>query len=393
MRALACVYFSPVVLVILQIALSAVLGSYVFYRLYDKVNKKWIVWLSFLGYITSVPIGLYNVTLWKDIFFSQIIVFWAILLFFYIKDKKEIASPYILSLLGVLLFLTSSIRHNGVILLVFVPLFFYLGKVIKIKKVFILLGVASVLYILSLTLVPRYLGVNMKTSVGELSKIQIISSVLSSNHVVYNETKHPPLSTIDRFIPREEIKTRYICQTVDSILASKKIDSGVFDQRGFRGDFNQIFFYLSLNNFPQVVGDRACIASNAFLGSDGSKYYNALDYSSPYPEYPNNLGLKLNTEFSQLHNLLLRTVNFTAKFPFNLFFRALFIPLVVYVIALFYYKKDKALFFYSLMVMCQVPFLLLFLPASDFRYFYFLHFGFFFIIPMFFIESKKRKAE
>jgi len=435
-RALTFLYFSPVTVAIFQIFVSAVLGSYVFYRLYEittspchlehsgaesrdpslnseivkpqsKIRdsstrhsvvlvgmtnwRKWIVWLAFLGYITSVTVGIYNITLWKDIIFSQMVVFWGIFLYFLVTEKKELKKPALLIFLGFLLFFTAAVRHNGVVLLLLAPLIFYFAKVVKLKSALIWSSVAVGLYLCSLTAVPRYLGVDMQQPLSDLSKLQLVSAILSSNQPSYDENKHPPLTRLDSLISPEDLRKNYICETIDPLLASKSLNKAAFKDASFKKDFDLIANHLILRNFPQVVGDRACILSSTLLSSSNTKYGNALEDTSPIHDFPDNLGLSQAVKVPVLHSIYLSFLGFSSIFPLNLVLRPLLIPLILFCIGLLFYRKNKPLFFYCLMILCLVPFLLPLLPASDFRYFYFLHFGFFFLIPMFFITNEQRK--
>ncbi len=79
--------------------------------------------------LASVPIGLYNVTLWKDVPFALLVVFWGIVLvYFYDRTRAGASGPRgglnigtaVLLLLSFTALLT--IRYNGLVYLLIVPL-------------------------------------------------------------------------------------------------------------------------------------------------------------------------------------------------------------------------------------------------------------------------------
>jgi len=386
-RIMALFSLSPAPVAILQILISSILGSYIFLKLYQKIEKKWIVWLAFIGYITSVTIGLYNITLWTDIIFAQLIAYWGILLYSGIIDGKKIAHPVYLVFLGMLLFFTSTIRHNGIIFLLLIPFFFYMAKVMKLKTVAIFSLIAISFYLVSRTVVPHYFHIKMTHPLIEISQIQLIGAVLSSNNIIYDETSNPPLNLIDKALSRPELTKGYKCRSIDPLVSKMNLE--ILEDPLYKREFNKIFFPLIIHNFPQVLEDRVCMVSSAFLKPTGTPYQNDLEFENSEPEFPYNLGLKQGNRFPILRGIYLKVIHFQELFIMN----PLLIPLLLFLFGLTFYKKNKPLFFYSLVIIIQVPFLILLLPSDSFRYFYFLHFGFFFLIPMFFIKPGSAKTK
>ena len=120
-------YNSPASIGFFQLIVSSFLGSYIFYFLFNESRKKWTVIFSFFLFIFSVPIGLYNITIWKDIIFAHLVVMWGFIFFFLIKNKINNLSNSYLIILSLLLFFTSTVRHNGIIFLFLIPILFSLN--------------------------------------------------------------------------------------------------------------------------------------------------------------------------------------------------------------------------------------------------------------------------
>lgn len=122
---------------VFQIVATALLGSYIFYTLHRNGLPLILIMPFYLWFITSVPIGLYNITLWKDIPFAILVVFWA---FYFVRLRlyqiNGLSEPrvslffLILLLLGVSLF-----RYNGMIYLILIPLGLIIYQRISLMKV------------------------------------------------------------------------------------------------------------------------------------------------------------------------------------------------------------------------------------------------------------------
>ncbi len=137
-----------------QISCTAGLISWILYRLHRR-GIGW-VWLipSYFFLLVSVPVGLYSVTLWKDIPFALLILFWAFTLgelrLRHRAGNLSIGWGEGLALL--LMYLAvGSIRHNGVVYLLFIPcVLLFLGLVPRRRATLSLVGVSlAALLILS----------------------------------------------------------------------------------------------------------------------------------------------------------------------------------------------------------------------------------------------------
>lgn len=125
---------------IAQIFFTSLLGSYIFYWLHKKGVSFYIILPLYLLFITSIPIGLYTITLWKDIPFALIVVFWA---FWFVKlgfEKKEYRVRYSLSeviVLFLLLIALGLFRYNGFVYLLIIPIGLTLLGVIPKKIIYV----------------------------------------------------------------------------------------------------------------------------------------------------------------------------------------------------------------------------------------------------------------
>jgi hypothetical protein len=132
---------------ICQIAATAALGAYIFYFLYKNGVCLWVVLPCYLAFITSVPVGLYSISLWKDIPFALLVLTWA---FYFMKAAGEKRGYVRFSrqevlFLTLLLFALALFRYNGIVYLLLIPLGMVLFGMLPWRKILAGLAVVSVI--------------------------------------------------------------------------------------------------------------------------------------------------------------------------------------------------------------------------------------------------------
>jgi len=139
---------NPAVVPLVQVVLMALLVSWFFFWLYRQEIVLKVLLPCFLIVVCSVPVGVYNVMLWKDIPFALLVVFWACLLVqLYHKrcqGKLQWSGQGVIALvlLGLALGL---IRHNGVVYLIILPLMIIVLRLVSLKKACFALLVCALL--------------------------------------------------------------------------------------------------------------------------------------------------------------------------------------------------------------------------------------------------------
>ncbi len=120
---------SPTTLILGQILLFHALAGIFFCILYQQGLSLYLLFPLALLHIFSIPINLFNITLWKDIPFTTLILFWALLISYISYRKYYCFEEVILNrrdaiLLSLLFFMLLTLRHNGIIFLPMIALFF-----------------------------------------------------------------------------------------------------------------------------------------------------------------------------------------------------------------------------------------------------------------------------
>ncbi len=87
---LKLIYNSPATVSLFQIIWTAALFSYIF-NFFIKVGlKKIYIYVLFIFFVTSIPIGLFNISLWKDVPFSLCLIGFLFFLCKAIYEKKSV---------------------------------------------------------------------------------------------------------------------------------------------------------------------------------------------------------------------------------------------------------------------------------------------------------------
>jgi len=167
-----------------QMFATSLLGSYIFYNLYKNGLPFILIIPFYLWLITSVPIGLYNITLWKDIPFALLVVFWA---YYFVRLRltklndcnKEPQMGFFT--LFFMLLCVSLFRYNGLIYLILIPLGLAVNQRIALKKIAVvsllvlLIAVASILFTSIMAKHDFVLGMTKKFTVRLLNTNFIIN--------------------------------------------------------------------------------------------------------------------------------------------------------------------------------------------------------------------------
>lgn len=130
-----------------HIVLMAVFIAHVFFRLYRQGVPRAVLLPFYMLVVFSVPVGLYNTVLWKDIPFALLVVFWAYSLadFRLRRRKGELRFSLQQAIAFFLLYLAVGfIRPNGMVYLAAIPFFLIWVGVVPMKTAAVALAVIVV---------------------------------------------------------------------------------------------------------------------------------------------------------------------------------------------------------------------------------------------------------
>lgn len=377
---------SPAIIALIHILWTSLLFAYAFdYFLKQKVNL-WVIGLLFLMLITSIPIGIYTITLWKDIPFALAFISLGFLISRAALEKRF---P---NLIGLLLFLTiiAFFRHNGAINLFVIPVIIVVAFFRKFpKQTYLFLSGTTLISLIVVGLLPYYL------------KIAPVPSWFTTAPIYYETVSYLRPLPMKDYTPRlsaETIVTLNKIMSVESLL--KSYDPRSSEPLLFSSDASPValntpeiweslrkefWSYNLIHNFHFFLGNRLVLFMTSTLG------YGAI---SAHDIYVNNLNLSTSPLLPNLNQWLKTLMTVVGEHPIaqHLIWNSLFaIVLQLYICINSWYTKKQASFLLSIFIVINTISLASFNIAGDWRYYYFVYLSIFIGIPFFIIESKIAK--
>lgn len=324
---------NPAVVPLVQICLlSLLLAGVLFYCFRQGVSLPWLLF-CWACVVLSVPVGLYNVTLWKDVPFALLVVFWAIaLVYFYLKKKK--GSIHLTKQQGSALFFLFLalifVRHNGALYLFALPVLLFVFGIIKVNRALLATGCAIVLSLFLLLIFPPK-SLKGSSYLADLSKMYL------------QQLQEEPLG--------ERVKTTIINYPYILDIKENKKQSDFWhfylgDRYAYSflkdADWNDTFRYLPKDDLPFPRLKKAALAL----------YWKSLDYPWVY-------------------------------FSWNPFY----LPLL-FVLSIIAYRWFPLSAVYSSVILVQILALLFYVETLNWRYYFFALVGGLFLLPVLLLDVR-----
>ncbi|KJU85083.1 membrane protein [Candidatus Magnetobacterium bavaricum] len=396
------IFDSPASLAMFQLLSTAALGSCVFWFAIREGVRFYLVLPFFIAFVLSIPVGLYNISMWKDIPFSVLTSFFAFILFLLAYNKKA-GRPVTptwkaVSVTSVMFAALCLVRHNGIIFLFFLPLLLWILKLIPNRWVLRFSITSLILFVFIQYIVASALSVHSRTNYNLLNvtwKLGPILALFNSKLPYYSDNYEADAQMIQKYMSVEEIKDKYNYLNTAHIFFSKFSDGNV----SYDGErlLNRFFIKRVADNMPMFFSERAFLIFSAFgykytslWGNDLYKAPKDRDFIHPITARlnlsPRSMGL-----FNTLNDLVNRSSNYAGVFSARFWIWNPLIPLVAITTVFLLYKWLPITALSCLFVLFQVPFLFLTIQAPDFRYMYFIYLFAYMLFPLLLIELHSRK--
>lgn len=381
---LRIIYDSPATISIFQIVFTSILFSYIFsYFIKLGLGKK-LIYFFFLVFISSIPIGLYTITLWKDVPFSLCLIGFTFLICKFLIEKKVSYADCIILILfsiGATFF-----RHNGIINLFIFPVLIWLSiRKISLPKTWILISTYLSFFLIGSFLLPSLLHVEKKPSwltqiifyqesISALQKFPFWSDVPRINE----KTKQ----LLNQLAPEAVLLKLYDPRYSDFVTFSEKINRDVMTEQfsqELRKEFLSYTLPMNLNFF---IGDRVV----TFITSTMA-YGNTAELAV----YSNTLGLKTTPLSSTIARWMNQLAAFSLKpsvwrfIIWNSFISILVLAMIFIDSA---YKKRGPALLFSSVILIHIGSLAVGITAGDWRYYYFAYLSIFISIPLWLIKNQ-----
>jgi len=389
---------------IIQAILIAALASWTFsYLISIGANKK-IAYLFFLLFLLSPVIAIYNMQPWRDIIFSWLVVLWVVFIYVNLIEKLRSgvsAEPSLQQYVGMalLLVLTCTLRHNGVIFLLVIPAIMYLAVVWKRHLVMRFAGLSVVGVLLVNFGLAGVLRVNENTNYGFIELTVIINPLVG---ILKNPSYKAEDPAVERAVLEKMWDVDELFRTYDPASALGAL--GAKRKTGLTGPEFQAIKQLLIRaafRHPLLFLDER---SRMFVRSLGLGSWGWMS-NLHEPDRPTRLMPVEHFEslfhihyhpivsgFSRLQAPILRSVSTARVLPQALFihFTAV-IPLILLLVICALFRWFAITAIASAVIVLQLMGLFLTVLSSDFRYVYFLYLYGFIAVSMLSAEHRVRK--
>ena len=338
-RYLAGIWNNPAIVPMFHISVMSGLSAYIFYQIHRQGVSLKLLAPLYLLLITSIPVGLYNVMLWKDIPFAMLIIFCAFFLTDFFRRKQEkslILSGELVFALLLLLLALAFTRHNGLVYLAVVPVYFLILGLAPRKKI---LGVAAVMVCVGVT------GAAIFAFLGN-------GHIANGNYL---------FSQGGLFL--------------NNLLQKSFIDLGTETWRNYWGIFNINQKESAWDLWHYFLRDRF---SYVFLIHTG--WSDVYRFLADGPVFP------------QLTDIAMNIYRKSYETPFVYLTWNPVHFLVLYLLAVLSFPKFRLTAIFSSLILVQVLTLIVFVDVMNWRYYYFAFLGGYFIIPLLLLDIQRKKA-
>ncbi|MBF0538128.1 MAG: hypothetical protein HQL03_07740 [Nitrospirae bacterium] len=393
---------SPASIALFQLLCTAALGSYVFYFAIREGVRFYLILPFFIAFILSIPVGLYNITMWKDVPFAVLTSFFAFILFFIAYNKKtgrSVTPTWKATIvMSVIFMVLCFVRHNGIIFLFFLPLVLWLLRLIPVRWVLRFSIVSLIIFVIIQYLVANALSVHKHTNYTLLNmtwKLGPIMALFASKLPYYSDNYESDAQIINKYMTVDEIKAKYNYINTSQLYFTIFSANSVSDDDERR--LTRLFIRRIADNLPIFFSERAFLVSTIFGYKYSTLWGNELYKAPQTRDVINPITARLNLlpksvgMFNTLNDIAGRSFNYEGVFSARFLIWNPLIPLIVITMAFLLYKWLPMTALSCSFVLFQVPFLFLLIQAPEFRYLYFVYLFSYMLFPMIFLELHSRK--
>lgn len=404
--------YSPASVSAFQILACSLIGASIFYMCFRGGVRLLYLLPFIILFAFSVPIGLYNIYMMKDVPFAFLSALLAAGTFFLLYGKMYLGMApewtwkkllFSASLLAAL----ASIRHNGVIYIAIVPIVFYIGRIMQRRHILAFGALTIAVYAFVQLAAPKLM---IKKEV-RFPRIEAVGMTLQINPLVnlmrspwyYTDDPEGDRKTLGKLMDVDRMKGAYVPYSADFILFHPEFKGWNLPESDY-AEVQGMYFRRIPPNAAIFAAERVYV----FMGALGfpvsawteSLYHNAwLDVD--YRAFPSLSDISFAPVSKALYNVHVRILKATGVMyraggkEFKLGLRLLvwnaLIPLSLLVFAAAAYKYFPCSAAASLIILSQVPLLFILIAGSPFRFIYFIYYFGHFIIPLLLLERTGRR--
>lgn len=395
---------SPTAVCVFQMMVSSFFASFLFYYALRGGVRWYLLLPFFIAFAASVPVGAYNVTIWKDVPFSMLVLFWAFFLFHLLR-RASLGAPVLLdaraaAYLSVALFFLSSLRHNGIVYLFVIPLamFLIMGKhrTGALRVALLSFAMYAVLRLVIVgALAPdkdasesynhnnNYLNTSWKiNTVACFLKNGYYSPDHAHDKSVIGKVADPDFLA-GRYNPLQSGEINWTQHIIDRLNRITPAEMAEFDSFHLRAIFDNLDVYMSdrIRTFMAVFF-RGQIFANDLRRNKIWGLHCFGFYLSP----------KLGVASQWQNGIIDGMEQYSGAWGSRFLLANGLWGLLLLCAAFILYRFIPASACFAFVPLVQMPFLFVTLPSTEFRYVYYVYLSAFFMVPFVLLEMVRRKS-
>ncbi len=353
----------------------------ILYSLYRRGVNKILLGVLYLSLLFSIPIGMMNISLWRDVLFSTALVFLSYFVSVRISNKEWKFVDY--AVYTILLIIVGYFRHNGIVFIVIFPVLIAIFQ--KYWKTLIRLGSISLgIFFLFGLILPRVLDVS-PSAPSVLSMLWVYHSEANfyNRGLLSSEIR----ADMEKIFTKENL-AKNSERRIDYLLTSGQFDENLRIYKSTGQEIQRSFFTHDLwVNLDYFLGDRVTIMTGSLLGIGSTVVHGGNTIPST-----NTLGLHTVPVIPRLNRGAFRVLKGIDSLPIVKYivwsnWWGLLVAGILFVLAIS--RKNISNFVFTFCILIQVPLLFLLNVADDWRYLYFLYLSAFICIALISLEFKK----
>lgn len=391
------------IVIIYQIIIFSVSWGYLCKNL-KLSNKKQniIIYIATTCMLLYPLFSIYSITMWKDILYTYYLFLCSIILYKWVTNNYRLKS-FEYCLLGLLMAMVFSYRYNGIIVIFFMLLIFYILSIKKYIKRIInkeilkksLLLVITFIIIITIISIPK--KIILEKSHQELIKdsnyvepystldgyfLWMMGAHIKNNNINNKNDKE----FLNNIIPLKEWKENYSPYIINLVHDSKNLDKNFLRENSQK--FRKIFIKYSLK-YPITILKHYYKADallfNPVSSLDGHVYVYCFPEIELLPDYTQ---IKSKIPFVKAFYSTLLKISFYK--PFIIFYEPAFVLYISLIITYLLSKKvyGKKIWIFTIPMILNTISLLPINLAQDLRYVYINYLTFAGLILMFILNIK-----
>lgn len=392
------------IMIIYQILLFAFTWSYLV-KVLDLKDKKQRI----LSYITTtiivlIPITcIFEITLWKDIIYTSYLLICGIM-FFELSRNNYKLSIWKYSLIGLMIAMVFSYRHNGMIVAILLLIIFYIVCIrkyikkkmdkINFKRSFLVF--ATFVFIIFLISIPKKIILNESdkkikkdsTYSESYSTIDGYMLWMMGAHIKDNNIKNAKdKKFLNKIIPIKDWKKVYDPYLINTTSLAKTLNKKYVIEKSSK--FESIFLKYT-KKYPFTIV-RHYFSSDALLFNPVSSMYGYV-YVYCFPEMSNLPEYTIfRPKLPFVKSFYMKIINISLIKPLNIFYQPAFILYFSLILLIVLTKKvyGKKIWLFSLPMLLNTLSLTPINLAQDLRYVYINYLTFYGLVLMVIINYKE----